>query len=486
MASRASTASSSAGGATAEEHARRRARQAVRARRPTTAARLGSLRTHERASLFVITTVGPTLLANPGAPEPRVGPAVGARLQSCDRGPGSGASGYLDAASSEPLHPAARDALLAALDQGYADPRRLHARRRRPGCCSTTPARPSPVRWACGRRGDVHRLAAPRRCTRAARAAPGPRGGGTGWSTRAVEHSAVLHAAAWWRRRGGDEWVGVDRAGGSTPATLARGAAARSAWSPSRPPTTRSARCSRSAGVARPPDDVPLVHGRLRLDGPAAPARRLGRGRRLGAQVGRARGRRRAARPQGGAVAQPVPRRRPRRRAGDRLRERPGGPRRRGRTAGGGGRARRGSTRASTRSWTGAARVAAEVAGRGGRRRPRRAPAPPGDLLLPVRRRRGAGDRARPPRLRRRERLGLHRLDARAQPRAGGDGRADPRQRAASRCTRDTDRRRRRRLLRRPARGRAPSLRARWACDRRPADRSTSSSTAAGCGARCR
>ncbi len=33
---------------------------------------------------------------------------------------------YLDAASSEPLHPAARETLLAALDVGYADPRRLH------------------------------------------------------------------------------------------------------------------------------------------------------------------------------------------------------------------------------------------------------------------------------------------------------------------------------------------------------------------------
>jgi cysteine desulfurase len=33
---------------------------------------------------------------------------------------------YLDAASAEPLHPDARTAMLAALDQGYADPRRLH------------------------------------------------------------------------------------------------------------------------------------------------------------------------------------------------------------------------------------------------------------------------------------------------------------------------------------------------------------------------
>ena len=31
-----------------------------------------------------------------------------------------------DSASSSPLHPAARDVLLAALDRGYADPRRLH------------------------------------------------------------------------------------------------------------------------------------------------------------------------------------------------------------------------------------------------------------------------------------------------------------------------------------------------------------------------
>src|SRR5690606_34858923 len=37
----------------------------------------------------------------------------------------------LDAASSEPLHPRAREVLLAALDQGWADPRRLHHEGRR-------------------------------------------------------------------------------------------------------------------------------------------------------------------------------------------------------------------------------------------------------------------------------------------------------------------------------------------------------------------
>ncbi|RZL68903.1 MAG: aminotransferase class V-fold PLP-dependent enzyme, partial [Rhodococcus sp. (in: high G+C Gram-positive bacteria)] len=33
---------------------------------------------------------------------------------------------YLDTASSEPLHPAARAVLEQALTSGYADPRRLH------------------------------------------------------------------------------------------------------------------------------------------------------------------------------------------------------------------------------------------------------------------------------------------------------------------------------------------------------------------------
>src|SRR3954464_12122490 len=40
-------------------------------------------------------------------------------------------SGYFDAASAVPLHPVARQALLAALDDGWADPDRLyHAGRR--------------------------------------------------------------------------------------------------------------------------------------------------------------------------------------------------------------------------------------------------------------------------------------------------------------------------------------------------------------------
>ncbi|MBO0836101.1 MAG: aminotransferase class V-fold PLP-dependent enzyme, partial [Actinobacteria bacterium] len=43
----------------------------------------------------------------------------------------SATDGYLDAASAEPLHPSARAALLEALDDGWADPARLHREGRR-------------------------------------------------------------------------------------------------------------------------------------------------------------------------------------------------------------------------------------------------------------------------------------------------------------------------------------------------------------------
>src|SRR5918998_870597 len=43
----------------------------------------------------------------------------------------AGAAAYLDAASAAPLHPVAREALLAALGDGWADPGRLYAQARR-------------------------------------------------------------------------------------------------------------------------------------------------------------------------------------------------------------------------------------------------------------------------------------------------------------------------------------------------------------------
>ena len=107
--------------------------------------------------------------------------------------------GYLDSASSEPLHPAARDTLLAALERGYADPRRLHGAGRdarllldnaravvaeclgvRAGRGHASPPRaPTPCTagcWAC-RRGDAAGRALRRRalvgaCTPPAGPAP--------------------------------------------------------------------------------------------------------------------------------------------------------------------------------------------------------------------------------------------------------------------------------------------------------------------------
>lgn len=113
---------------------------------------------------------------------------------------------YLDSASSEPLHPAARDTLLAALEQGYGDPRRLH----RPGrnarllldnaravVAEGLGVRPDEVTFTSSGTDAVHRgLLGLHR----ARARVGRRIVHT-----AVEHSAVLHAAAWT----GDEHAAV-------------------------------------------------------------------------------------------------------------------------------------------------------------------------------------------------------------------------------------------------------------------------------------
>ena len=103
----------------------------------------------------------------------------------------------LDAASSEPLHPAARDVLQAALDQGYADPRRLHHDGRRARLllenardvvAETLQVRPDEVSFTSSGTDAVHRgLLGLHRGSRQGRAI----------AYSAVEHSAVLHAARW-------------------------------------------------------------------------------------------------------------------------------------------------------------------------------------------------------------------------------------------------------------------------------------------------
>lgn len=106
---------------------------------------------------------------------------------------------YLDAASSEPLHPAAREVLAAALERGYADPRRLHGPGRdarllldnaREVVAASLGVRRDEVTFTPSGTHAVHLgllgLAA------------GRPGAARRIVHSAVEHQAVHHAARWW------------------------------------------------------------------------------------------------------------------------------------------------------------------------------------------------------------------------------------------------------------------------------------------------
>ncbi len=115
---------------------------------------------------------------------------------------------YLDAASALPLHPAARTALVAALDEGWADPARLYREGRRAALlldgaraslAAALGARPDEVSFTASGTQSVHLavlggLAARRRS-------------GRRFVTSAVEHSSVLQAAEWHRADGGEVTV---------------------------------------------------------------------------------------------------------------------------------------------------------------------------------------------------------------------------------------------------------------------------------------
>lgn len=103
---------------------------------------------------------------------------------------------HLDAASALPLHPAAREALLAALEDGWADPSRLYASARRArqlvdgareAVAAELGARADEVRFTASGTAAVHVA------MRGAAAARRRQGSTVVHS--AVEHSAVLHAA---------------------------------------------------------------------------------------------------------------------------------------------------------------------------------------------------------------------------------------------------------------------------------------------------
>jgi cysteine desulfurase len=130
---------------------------------------------------------------------------------------------YLDAASSEPLHPAARDTFLAALDQGYADPRRLHRSARsarllldnaREVVATCLEVRADEVTFTPSGTDAVHRGLLGLRAARSRV--------GDSIVHSAVEHSAVLHATAW--VGGTSSSVPVDPSGRVEPDAVAAAA----------------------------------------------------------------------------------------------------------------------------------------------------------------------------------------------------------------------------------------------------------------------
>ncbi|MGW6460775.1 cysteine desulfurase family protein, partial [Streptomyces sp. NPDC055078] len=128
---------------------------------------------------------------------------------------------YFDAASSAPLHPVARQALHAALDEGWADPARLYREGRRARLLLDA-AREAAAE-AVGCRPDE--LAFTPSGTRAVHlgvsgALAGRRRVGRHVVVSAVEHSSVLHAAGLYGGEAAGE-VPVDRSGRVDPAVFA-------------------------------------------------------------------------------------------------------------------------------------------------------------------------------------------------------------------------------------------------------------------------
>ncbi|MCX5242470.1 cysteine desulfurase/sulfurtransferase TusA family protein [Streptomyces prunicolor] len=122
---------------------------------------------------------------------------------------------YFDAASSAPLHPVARQALLASLDEGWADPARLYREGRkarllldaaREAAAEAVGCRPDELVFTGSGTRAVH--------TGIAGALAGRRRVGRHLIVSAVEHSSVLHSAEALVAEGGSSTeVPVDRTG---------------------------------------------------------------------------------------------------------------------------------------------------------------------------------------------------------------------------------------------------------------------------------
>ncbi|MGW3990196.1 aminotransferase class V-fold PLP-dependent enzyme [Streptomyces sp. NPDC004830] len=131
--------------------------------------------------------------------------------------------GYFDAASAAPLHPVARQALLASLDEGWADPARLYKEGRRArllldaareAAAEAVGCRPDELVFTSSGTRAVH--------TGIAGASAGRRRVGRHLIVSAVEHSSVLHSAERHEAEGGSvSRVTVDRHGAVDPAVYA-------------------------------------------------------------------------------------------------------------------------------------------------------------------------------------------------------------------------------------------------------------------------
>ncbi|MGP2439449.1 cysteine desulfurase/sulfurtransferase TusA family protein [Streptomyces sp. JW3] len=130
---------------------------------------------------------------------------------------------YFDAASAAPLHPVARQALLASLDEGWADPSRLYREGRRARMLLDAAREAAAEAVGC----RVDELVFTSSGTRAVRtgvagALAGRRRVGRHLIVSAVEHSSVLHAGEALEAAGGTvTQVGVDRTGAVDPEAYA-------------------------------------------------------------------------------------------------------------------------------------------------------------------------------------------------------------------------------------------------------------------------
>ena len=184
-------------------------------------------------------------------------------------GPATG-KGDLDSASSAPLHPAAREVLLAALDRGYADPRRLHRASRearllldnaREATAGALGVRADEVTFTPSGTHAVHLglLGLVR----------GSRRGDTVVHS-AVEHSAVRHAVQWGAQA---VEVGVEADGRVRAGVLAESAGAPGVGVVALQTANHEVGTLQPVGELDLPDDVPLFTdacasmGRLPLPG---------------------------------------------------------------------------------------------------------------------------------------------------------------------------------------------------------------------------